>query len=115
MKKYPALEVLLAGYLTFDWPEEYGEPWNAVENFFRSESEYRLLIPGEVADLIHSAPSEIELRRYVVDEIYCGYLPEADGWTYRDWLEEIARRAVDPVSAVQSPVPMVESGQKSDE
>lgn len=115
MKKYPALEQLMSCYLHMDWPEEYGEPWEGVEDFFRSEPENRRSIPGEVADLINSFPNEIELRRYLLKELDLGYTPEADGCTYRDWLEEISRRAAESASVVQFPVPTMESGPKAGE
>jgi len=115
MKTFPALRQLLLGYLNLDWPEEYRDPWKAIEDFFRSESEYRHSIPGEVADLIDIAPSEIKLRRYVLNELGSGYLPEADGWTYRDWLEEISRRAVESVESVQSPLSPGDPEPKKDE
>ncbi len=92
MKNRPALKQLLQGYLHLDWPEEYGDPWCAVADFLRSEPEYAPLLAAEVSDLLVAASGEDDFRRVVLEDLGSGYLPEADGWTYEGWLQELARR-----------------------
>lgn len=95
MSHRTALKQLLQGYLNFDWPEEYGDPWSAVADFLRSEPEYGRLLGAEIAALLRTATSEGDLRQVVLGELGSGYLPEADGWTYAAWLREVARRALE--------------------
>ncbi len=93
MTTKPALQLLLQGYLGLDWPEDYGDPWEALAHFFSSEPALTRRLQSEIDGLLARADSDAELRRLIVDEMGSGYLPEADGLSYRDWLLEVGRRA----------------------
>lgn len=83
---FPALQHLLQGYLHYDWPEDYGgDPWAAVDDFASDESVARDLAE-EITEALRLLPSERELRTLVFDHFDSGYLPEADGYTLREWL-----------------------------
>lgn len=92
MTAYPALLHLLQGYLHLDWIEEYGDPWAAVLDFARLEPKNASAIGGEIDSVLGKHSSESELRHFLVDECGSGYLPDADGWTYADWLKEVKVR-----------------------
>ncbi|MFV0317961.1 MAG: contact-dependent growth inhibition system immunity protein [Microthrixaceae bacterium] len=88
---FPALRLLLQGYLGLDWPEEYGDPWTAVEDFVKSEPASASRITIEVGRVLEGA-AEDGLHHLMVSDLSSGYLPPADGWTWRSWLEEVVRR-----------------------
>lgn len=94
MNDHPALTQLLQAYLHLDWPEDYGDPWAAIDDFLRSEPEQAARLAGEIDRLLGDTAEEAELRRLVVGELGSGYLPEADGWSFASWLAEIAWRAM---------------------
>ncbi len=88
-----ALPHFIGAYLHQDWPDEYGDPWRALDDFIDSEPTQRATLVTEIHYLLTRIEDESELRRIVVEELGSAYLPEADGWTYRSWLHEVARRA----------------------
>jgi hypothetical protein len=88
----PAMEQLLQGYFNLDWIEDYDSPWDVVEAFARDESELAERLPAEIADVLSNMPTEENLRNLLLNEFFCGYLPTADGWTYRAWLQAVADR-----------------------
>lgn len=94
MTSRDALGLLFAGYLNLDWSEDYDDVWSAVRDFVESEPSAGR-IPYEVRVLLAEGHSEEELRRIVVDELGCGYLPEADGWRYDGWLAELCARVAE--------------------
>lgn len=92
MLETPALCLLCQGYLTPDWPEDYdGDAWAAVADFAASERDSARLAP-EVRVVLETFSTEAGVREFVRNELDLGYLPEADGWDYRAWLAEVARR-----------------------
>ncbi len=92
MNEFPALKQLLQGYLHLDWPEDYDDPWQAVDDFILAEPGHVASLPEEIRRLLEKVSGETELRRAVVEELGSGYLPEVDAWTYESWLTEVARR-----------------------
>jgi hypothetical protein len=92
MTEFESLRLLLGGYLHEDFNDEFGDSWRAVDGFAVNEPEDPPHIRDEVTRLLASVSSEAELRRIVLDELGSCYLPEADGWTYRGWLEAVADR-----------------------
>jgi hypothetical protein len=93
MLELPGLRLLLEGYLTLDWPEDYdGDPWAAIDAFAASEPSAAEVLPVEVRQVLAQYPKEEDVRGLVVDKYHSGYLAEADGHSYRDWLAQVARR-----------------------
>ena len=90
-ESFVSLRLLFGGYLNLDWIDDYEDPWEAVTDFANSEPSASDL-PDEVGEVLSSQLEEGELRRLVVDELGCGYLPESDGWRYTEWLTELAAR-----------------------
>lgn len=90
--EYPGLEQLLAGFLNQDWPDDYADVWAAVAQFVRLNAEDASLVAAEVDRLLTAAESDADLARIVHEKLGSEYLPATDGWNYRDWLEEVARR-----------------------
>lgn len=88
---YPQLATLLQGYLNIDWPDDYDDPWGAVDDYAASEPRAGEVIT-EIESLLLSEPSSERLRKVVVDELGSGYPPEADGWTMAAWLRAVADR-----------------------
>jgi contact-dependent growth inhibition (CDI) system CdiI-like immunity protein len=91
MSLKPALRQLLRAYFTQDFPEIYGDPWQVVEAFAREPS-LAPMLGSEIDEVLAANPTEPELKHLIIDEYDSSYLPEADGWTYRAWLTEVARR-----------------------
>jgi hypothetical protein len=89
---YLSLYILFGVYLNEDWPVFYGEPWNAIEAFARREPEHAPRLRTEVERVLETIASEEQVRDFVLDDLECNYLPELDGWTYRDWLLALADR-----------------------
>jgi hypothetical protein len=100
MTPYVGLDQLM-GHFHEDFMEDYGDPWVAVDDFVRGNREFARLIPGEVRFLLQSGASESELSRTVHDVLGSAYLPTADGWTYRGWLEAVADRVEEILRAGQ--------------
>jgi hypothetical protein len=86
------MEQLLQGYFNLDWSEDHDNPWDVVEAFAHDESELAEHLPAEIADVLSNMPTEENLRDLLLNEFFCGYLPTADGWTYRAWLQAVADR-----------------------
>src|SRR5947209_4608918 len=92
MTGFGSLQLLLAGYLHEDFPDDYGDAWGAVEAFALNEPEDPPRIRDDVTKLLATVSSEEEVRRVVLDDLGSYYLAEADGWTYREWLQAVADR-----------------------
>lgn len=88
---YPALALLAQGYLTLDWPDDYPDAWAAVDDYVTHEPIADQL-PDEIARLAEAMPSEETLRTLIIDELGCGYLPDADGFTMTTWLLAVGER-----------------------
>jgi len=92
MTEYEALELLLQAYLHEDMDDDYASVWDAVDDFAVSEGHVPHRIGGEIARLLATAKSESELREILRRQLGCNYRPQANGWTYRGWLEAVADR-----------------------
>ncbi len=95
----PALRLLVQGYLNLDWPDDYGDPWRAVDDFLQNEPSHVGLLLDEIENLLRDA-SEEALRRLILEDLGSGYLPETEGWAYRSWLTELARRTSKALSGI---------------
>lgn len=91
-RDFPALRHLLQGYLNEDWPEEYGQPWKAIEDFIQGEPDFSAALGDEIWHAILSCSEESELESLVIRDLGSGYFPPADGWTFQSWLIDVARR-----------------------
>lgn len=90
---YPALELLVQGYLSIDWPDDYANPWAAVDGYTTTEP-VAAQLPAEVVQLLDAMPSEQDLHSFVIGELGCGYLPDADGLTMTAWLQAVRERVL---------------------
>lgn len=90
---FDGLRLLFGGYLNIDWADDYDDVWAAVAHFVESEV-LAQRVPSEVAAMLSSGPSEAALRRVVIEQLGSGYLPDADGWRFDDWLTELSARIV---------------------
>ncbi len=82
------LTLLVQGYLNLDWPDDYPSMWAAVDDFIESEPRAAGVL-DEIDDVLKRMPSENDRRRYVLDDLDSGYLPDADGYTMTSWLEAL--------------------------
>jgi hypothetical protein len=90
--EYEALEQLLGGYLNEDWADDYADPWQAVDDFPRSQPSYALKLRREVGNIIRQYPSENALFARLL-RLGLGYRIQAAGWTsHREWLLAVADR-----------------------
>ncbi len=100
MNEYPALTQLVGAYLHYDWPEEFGTVWAAVDAFAEGEPIADRL-PAEVDRLLGAGHDEAALWSIVVDEMGSGYGPYG-GETMAAWLAEVARRVRARIDAQQA-------------
>lgn len=94
---FPALRLLAQGYLTLDWPDDYADVWAAVDDYMARES-IASELPNEIARLVAAGLSDDMLHALVIDDLGCGYLPQADGYTTGGWLVAVGehvREALD--------------------
>jgi hypothetical protein len=87
-----ALAQFLGVYLHQDWAEDYPDMWGAVTDFVVSDRDIAVGLVTDIADLLSASVSEAELRSVVIEDLDCWYLPEAEGWADRAWLETVANR-----------------------
>lgn len=92
MTATPALEQFLGAYLHQDWRTEAVDVWGVVDLFVHDEPGLSAALPSEIAGLLRDVPSEPELKKLVIDDLGGYYLADADGGTYRAWLQQIADR-----------------------
>jgi hypothetical protein len=88
----PALEHLMGAYFHQDFHDLYGGVWETLEAFAADSPNEACRLPGEIAGLLGSHPSEDAIDDYL-DRLGCEYQPRPEDGGYRGWLEEIARRA----------------------
>lgn len=89
---YPALWQLFGAYFHQDW-DLSGPDWRDVAAEYRTEAgpEIARAAAGEIDRLLNDTPDDGELRRIVLDDLDCCYLPEPGGVTMREWLIELRR------------------------
>lgn len=89
--EWDELWTLFGAYLNQDFPEEYGDAWNAVRDYrsdtfatgvARAADQVRRILDGD--------HDEAQLDA-IIDRLGIEYDPAADGWTYRGWLTELER------------------------
>jgi len=87
-----ALSTLIGGYLNEDWPDDYGDPWAAVEAFVRYEPSYAPSLRSDVEHLVAEQISDQDVEKRL-GKFGLGYRPSTDGSIqYRTWLLEVADR-----------------------
>ena len=92
MTDLKALGTLIGGYLNEDWPDEYGDPWLAVDRFVLWEPDYAPLVRADVEQLVAACGSDDEIEK-IMDRFGLGYAATTDGWSsYRAWLLAVADR-----------------------
>jgi hypothetical protein len=92
VSEHEALEQLLGGYLNEDWPDEYADPWHAVDDFVQQEHIDAVKLRPEIEDILRQYPSEDALFACLL-RLGLGYRIQFDGWTsHRDWLLAVADR-----------------------
>ena len=90
MTELDPLEQLLGGYLNEDWADEYTDPWQAMDDFVRSQHSYALTLRGAVEDVLGHYPTEDLLFARLL-RLGLGYRIQFHGWTsHRDWLLAVA-------------------------
>ncbi len=98
MTRYTMLGSYLGGYLHVDWPDDYPDEWAALDGFLADgPPENAQTFRTEIAALLAEHPLEEDVRRIVLDDLYCGYLAEVNGWKYRDWLQALSEHAAKSV------------------
>jgi len=90
---YPALTLLMQGYLHQDWNLDYPDVWAVVDDYLASDPNVATELSGEIAILLDSIKSEDAAMDIVVVKMYAGYYPPGDGYTVRDWLAAVLQRA----------------------
>jgi hypothetical protein len=92
MMELEALGVLIGGYLDQDWPEEYGDPWAAVEAFVRWEPELAPFLRADVESLVANVESDQHIERRLA-KFGLGFAATEAGWnSYGTWLRAVADR-----------------------
>lgn len=92
MTDFKALGTLIGGYLNEDWPEEFSDPWAAVERFVLWEPEYAPWVSSDIRALTSQIQSDQEVSRQLA-KFGLGYAATNDGWkSYSQWLLAVADR-----------------------
>jgi hypothetical protein len=92
MRELNALGTLIGGYLNEDWPEEYGDPWVAIERFVLWEPGFAPAVRSDVDRVIAECTSDQEVEK-VLDKFGLGYAATTAGWdSYGAWLLAVADR-----------------------
>ncbi|HVG94371.1 MAG TPA: contact-dependent growth inhibition system immunity protein [Planctomycetota bacterium] len=87
--RYPRLRRLFAAYVNQDWDTMGPRPEDAVRRYAGEVSAAdRAAAAREVTRLLAAARSEAALAR-ALDDLRCGYAPEADGRTAREFLAAV--------------------------
>lgn len=109
--RLPQLRQFLGGYFNQDWAHIYGpDPWVVLIRYLADSSASEITATAsQIDELLGSDLSEPALASLLLDELWCYYSADADGWTYRAWLTEVGRQARD---ALDTAVPgLFELGQ----
>lgn len=90
--RVPALAHLFGAYFHQDW-DLAGPDWRHVVAEYTAEVDPKTARAAatEIGTLLREAPDDEELRRIVLRELDCCYLPEPGGLTMRAWLLEMQR------------------------
>jgi hypothetical protein len=79
----------LAGYLHQDWTEDYGDVWEAVQDFCSGQSAHAV---RRAADQVHMLiESELDEKQLgdAAEELGIYYYPPGVGLTYREWFRDL--------------------------
>lgn len=83
------LSILLGGYFHQDWIIEGSNPRAVVEQFIDDSTRDEVTAAQKGAErLLASSADERWLKR-TLQEMGLYYLPEADGLSYREWLQDV--------------------------
>lgn len=93
MTRFPALQLLLQGYLHADWLDEFPDSWSAVAEFLKSEQNSVGSLLTEIESVLAEKSDQRSVRKLFIEDMGSGYNPEAEGWTVEAWLAELLLRA----------------------
>ena len=88
MAAYPELESFFSAYFHQDWTMEHDTTAGVVDYYRQNEAVSVPAVREQLAQLLQSAQDEDQLARQV-QALGCEYAPDADGLTYRQWLEGV--------------------------
>jgi hypothetical protein len=91
MSDWPALQLLLQGYLHQDWPLDFESVWEGVDAFMSSEPGMVDALRREVEQLYEERLSDEHLRRLLIDELGSGYWPPGNGMSFSAWLTALRK------------------------
>jgi CdiI immunity protein len=92
MTEYGSLVQFLGGYLNEDWADDYSDPWDAVDDFARSQHGAALNLRYDIETLLREHPSQDALEDRLI-RLGLGYRIQFHGWTsHREWLLAVADR-----------------------
>ncbi len=97
----PHLLLLVRGYLSLDWPEEYGNPWAAVDDYVRSEPSAHEVVP-EILSLL-AETLEGDLIEYWIEVLQAGFIPDDGVEGIRAFLNAVVERVRDKDTAASDP------------
>jgi hypothetical protein len=87
----PALLHLMGAYLNQDWPEDYADEWEALDDLVLGAKSDAPALPLEIAWVLATYPTEGEIEEYM-RSLGSGYAADPDEGGYRGWLIEVSRR-----------------------
>lgn len=87
MENYSVIGQLLGCYFHQDWPEEFSNSSEVIQEIINSESRDTLLAgAGELDQLILLNLPEDACREIMIARVGCFFEPESEGLTYANWL-----------------------------
>jgi hypothetical protein len=93
MTRYFNLFQFFGGYLGQDWPDEYANEWDALDDYLRENPVSASRFCPEAQALLDEHLSEEELHRFISYDLACAFAAEVGGWKYRDWLQALSDHA----------------------
>lgn len=88
MAAYPELESFFSAYFHQDWMMEHDTTDGVVDYYRQNEAASLPATREQLARLLETAQDEEQLKQQA-QALGCEYAPDADGLTWRQWLQQV--------------------------
>jgi hypothetical protein len=87
--EWDEIQTLFGGYLNQDFPEDYGDAWNAVRQYCVDSTTANIATAvDELKEILERFHDEQQLEA-VAAQLGSEYYPPGAGQTYREWMTEL--------------------------
>jgi len=93
--RLPELRQFLGGYFNQDWQHIYGpDSWAVVTRYLADSAAPEIAASTDQIDQVLALDlPEPDLAALLMDELWCYFSADADGWMYREWLTRVRHRS----------------------